>query len=287
MGKNKLLYTILQWRLDMRPVWKGAISFGLVNIPVDLITAESRNDLKFNMIDSRDHNRIRYERVNEETGEEVPWDQIVKAYEFSDDNYVIVTDEDFDKADLKATKTIDIETFINREELGLIYLEKPYYIQTKKGGEKAYSLLRDALKETEKIAIARVVIRTKSYLGAIYPSEDMLILNLIRFHQELKPAEDIKVPGDIKVTKKEMDLAIKLIEDMSEKWQPELYKDEYRLALMERIKAKAKGKEIVEETDDDEEESNVIDIMDLLKKSVESKKKNTPKKESKNKRKTS
>lgn len=260
----------------MRPVWKGAISFGLVNIPVDLITAESRNDLKFNMIDSRDHNRIRYERVNEETGEEVPWDQIVKAYEFSDDNYVVVTDEDFNKADLKATKTIDIETFIKRDELELKYLEKPYYVQTKKGGEKAYALLRDSLEKTGKIAIARVVIRTKSYLGAIYPSEDLLILNLIRFHQELKSAEDVKVPVDVKVTKKEMDLAVKLIEDMSEDWNPENYKDEYRLALMERIKAKAKGQDIKVE-DEEEEASNVIDIMDLLKKSVESSSKKTSK----------
>ena len=129
----------------MRPVWKGAISFGLVNIPVDLVSAEQKNDLKFNLIDSRDESRIRYERVNEETGEEVPWDQIVKAFEFSDDNYVIVTDEDFARADVKATKTIDIETFIERSELALKYLDRPYYIQPQKGGEKAYTLLRAAL----------------------------------------------------------------------------------------------------------------------------------------------
>ncbi len=257
----------------MRPVWKGAISFGLVNIPVDLVSAEQRNDLKFNLIDSRDQNRIRYERVNEETGEEVPWNQIVKAYEFSKDNYVIVTDEDFEQADVKASKTIDIETFINRDELELKFLEKPYYIQPKKGGEKAYILLRDALLKTDKIAIARVVIRTKSYLGAIYTAEDMLILNLIRFQQELRSTEDVKIPQNIKVTAKEMDLAVKLIEDMSEAWQPDAYKDEYRLALMERIKAKAKGQGIEEEPEEEEEASNVVDIMDLLKKSVDGNKK--------------
>lgn len=259
----------------MRPVWKGAISFGLVNIPVDLVSAEASNDLKFNLLDSKDNNRIRYERINEETGEEVPWNQIVKAYEFSEDNYVIVTDEDFEKADIKATKTIDIETFINKDELAIKFFEKPYYIQTKKGGEKAYVLLLDALKETKKIAIARVVIRTKEYLAAIYPEDSLLILNLIRFQQSLKDISNVKVPEDVKVTKKELDLAIKLIEDMTEEWDPSKYKDEYRLALMERIKKKAEGQgiEASEDEQEDEEEGKVIDIMDLLQKSVASKEK--------------
>lgn len=277
----------------MRAIWNGAISFGLVNIPVDLLGAEQRNDIKFNMVDSRDHNRIRYERVNEETGEEVPWNQIVKAYEFSEDNYVIVTDEDFENADAKATKTIDIETFINLEELELKYLEKPYYIRPRKGGEKAYVLLRDALEQTDKIAIARVVIRTKAYLAAIYPAEDMIILNLIRFHQELKSTEDIKIPENVKLTKKELDLAVKLIDDMSEEWHPENYEDEYRTALMDRIMAKAEGQGLKEDPEDDEEPSNVIDIMDLLKKSVEGNKKKststkeaTPKKEAAPKKET-
>lgn len=259
----------------MRPVWKGAISFGLVNIPVDLVSAEASNDLKFNLLDSKDNNRIRYERINEETGEEVPWNQIVKAYEFSEDNYVIVTDEDFEKADIKATKTIDIETFINKDELAIKFFEKPYYIQTKKGGEKAYVLLLDALKETKKIAIARVVIRTKEYLAAIYPEDSLLILNLIRFQQSLKDISNVKVPEDVKVTKKELDLAIKLIEDMTEEWDPSKYKDEYRLALMERIKKKAEGQgiEASEDEQEDEEEGKVIDIMELLQKSVASKEK--------------
>lgn len=254
----------------MRAVWKGAISFGLVNIPVDLVSAQQSNDLKFNLLDSRNNSRVRYERINEETGEEVPWNQIVKAYEFSEDNYVIVTEEDFEKADIKAMKTIDIETFINREELQLKYFEKPYYIQTKRGGEKAYVLLLDALKKTDKIAIARVVIRTKEYLAAIYPQDDLLILNLIRFDQELKSVEDVKIPENVKVTKKELDLAVKLIEDMTEEWDPTQYKDEYRAALMERITAKAEGEGLVEDEEEEEEDSGkVIDIMDLLKKSVE------------------
>lgn len=258
----------------MRPVWKGAISFGLVNIPVELITAEQRNDLKFNLLDSRDQNRIHYERINEETGEEVPWNQIVKAYEFTDDNYVIVTDEDFEKADVKASKTIDIETFIDLKELALQYLETPYYIQPQKGGEKAYTLLREALAKSGKMAVSRVVIRTRAYLAVIYSAGEALILNLIRFHQEIRPVEDLKLPTDIPVSAKEMDLAIKLIEDMSEAWKPQSYKDEYREALMNRIKAKAKGQGIKEEElDDDLAPSKAIDIMDLLKKSVQSAKK--------------
>lgn len=258
----------------MRPVWKGAISFGLVNIPVDFVTAEQKNDLKFNLIDSRDENRIRYERVNEETGEEVPWNQIVKAFEYANENYVIVTDEDFEKADVKATKTIDIETFIERSELALKYLEQPYYVRPQKGGEKAYVLLRDALRKTDKIAIARVVIRTRSNLAAIYPEGDALVLNLIRFHQELRAIEDLQLPKDITTTKKEMDLAVNLIQDMSETWQPDQYRDEYREALMKRIRAKAKGKGLEEDVVEEVIPSgNVVDIMELLQKSVAEKSK--------------
>ncbi len=267
----------------MRPVWKGAISFGLVNIPVDFVTAQQSNDLKFNLLDSRDENRIRYERINAETGEEVPWNQIVKAYEFSDDNYVIVTDEDFEQADVKASKTIDIETFIDRAELALKYLDKPYYIQPQKGGEKAYVLLRDALAKTEKMAIARVVIRTRAYLAAIYPEGDALILNLIRFDQELRKIEDLRLPKEVKLAKRELDLAVKLIDDMTETWEPGNYQDEYRAALMKRISAKAKGKGLKEEVvdEDDEDGSNVVDILDLLQQSVDAESKKTTKSKAK------
>lgn len=257
----------------MRPVWNGAISFGLVNIPVDLISGEKTTDLKFHMVDARDKERIRYERVNEETGEEVPWNQIAKAYEVTDDNYVIVTDEDFEKADVKATKTIDIEAFVDKAEVEMVYFEKPYFIQARKGGEKAYVLFREALRDSGKVAIARVVIRTREYLAAIFPENDALILDLLRFHHELRTQEDIKIPASVTVKAKEKELALKLIEDMTETWEPEKYKDEYRLALMERIKAKTKGMDLPEEASEGEEETgNVVDIMDLLKQSVDSRK---------------
>ncbi|NLB21342.1 MAG: Ku protein [Clostridium sp.] len=272
----------------MRSIWKGAISFGLVNIPVDLFSAQETHDLKFHLIDDRDESRIRYERVNESTGKEVPKEHIVKAFEFENGEYVVMTDEDFEKADVEATKTVDIESFILKEELSFMYLEKPYYMMPRKGGEKAYVLLKQALDKSEKIAIARVVIRTRAYLAAVYPLGDLMVLNLIRFHEELRSAEELRIKGKVTVKEKEMDMALKLIEDMSVAWNPEEYEDEYEDALMKRIEAKSKKKikDVPEEDEEEtEESSNVVDIMELLKKSVEerpktakSKPKSTPEK---------
>lgn len=266
----------------MRSIWKGAISFGLVNIPVSLYLAEERNDLKFSLIDKRDDGKIRYQRINETTGEEVAYENIVKAYEFDDGDYVVMTDEDFEQADVEATKTVDIETFILREELNFMYLEKPYFIAPTKGGEKPYVLLREAMEKTGKIAIARVVIRTKAYLAAIYSSDNILVLNLIRFHDELRSADELKIPDSVKISKKEMDLAESLIEGMTAQWKPEDYEDEYKDAVMKRIEAKAKkkGKEELpeEEKAEDSGSGKVVDIMDLLKKSVEAKKTDAKKK---------
>lgn len=260
----------------MRSIWKGAISFGLVNIPVSLYSAEERNDLKFSLIDKRDESKIRYQRINETTGEEVSYDNIVKAYEFDDGDYVIMTDEDFEKVDVEATKTVDIETFIMRDELNFMYLEKPYFIAPTKGGEKPYVLLREAMEKTGKIAIARVVIRTKAYLAAIYSSDNILVLNLIRFHDELRSSEELKIPESVKLSEKEMDLAESLIDGMTATWKPEDYEDEYKDAVMKRIEAKSKKKGKIEEPEEVEEKDSgsgkVVDIMDLLKKSVEAKK---------------
>jgi len=260
----------------MRSIWKGAISFGLVNIPVSLYSAEESNDLKFSLIDKRDESKIRYQRINETTGEEVSYDNIVKAYEFEDGDYVIMTDEDFEKADVEATKTVDIETFIMRDELNFMYLEKPYFIAPTKGGEKPYVLLRKAMEKTGKIAIARVVIRTKAYLAAIYSSDNILVLNLIRFHDELRSSEELEIPESVKLSKKEMDLAESLIDGMTSTWKPEEYEDEYKDSVMKRIEAKSKKKGKTEAPEEVEEKDSgsgkVVDIMDLLKKSVEAKK---------------
>ncbi len=266
----------------MKSIWTGAISFGLVNIPVNLFSAEQDNDLKFHLIDARDDNKIKYQRVNEVTGEEVSWDNIAKAYEFDDGNYVVMTDEDFVRADASAAKTLAIETFISQQELSLIYLDKPYYISPEKGGEKAYVLLREAMKKTGKTAIARVVIRTKGHLAAIYSHNDALVLNLIRFYDELRSIEELKIPHTEKFSQKEMELAESLINGMSEEWKPENYKDEYREAVMKRIEGKSKKTLVdVEDKDDDQPQASsgkIIDIVDLLKKSVEARKPQADKK---------
>lgn len=275
----------------MRSIWNGAISFGLVNIPISLYSAEDSNELKFNYIDSRDENKVKYKRVNEVTGEEVPWENIVKAFEFEDGNYVVMTDDDFVKADPVASKTVDIETFINREELSLLYLEKPYYMAPTKGGEKPYVLLRDALKKADKVAIARVVIRTKEHLAVIYTNEDGLVLNLIRFHEDIRSMAQLNLPQSIKITDKEMDLAQSLIDGMTDTWKPEAYKDQFTEAIMKRIEAKAKkkGKNIDEDEPDTETSKSsgkVVDIMDLLKRSVEANSKKSDDKQEPKKKKS-
>lgn len=259
---------------QMKSIWNGAISFGLVNIPVSLYTVEDSNDLKFSYIDSRDENKVKYKRVNEVTGKEVPWDKIVKAYKFEDGDYVVMTDEDFEKADPEASKTVNIETFIDTCELSMMYLEKPYYMTPTKGGEKPYVLLREALNKTAKVAIARVVIRTKEHLAVIYTKDEGLVLNLIRFYEDIKTMEQLKIPKTIKITDKEMELAESLIGGMTDDWKPENYKDQFSQAIMKRIEAKSKKKgkaiddEIEPEKETKETAGKVIDIMDLLKKSV-------------------
>jgi len=172
-----------------RPIWKGHISFGLVSIPVSLYSAEKRVDLHFHMLDSRNLKRIRYERVNDDTGKEVPWTQVVKAFEFDKNNYVILSDDDFKQAAPKAIKSIDIEDFTNLSDIDYLYFERPYYLVPDKSGEKGYVLLREGLKKTKKVGIAKVVIRAKQYLAAVMPGEYSLILNLLRFNQELRNEE--------------------------------------------------------------------------------------------------
>lgn len=251
----------------MRPVWKGSISFGLVSIPVNLLTAEKRSELKFNLLDSKDKSRIHYERVSQESGDVVPWDRIVKGYEISDNNFVLLDDEDFRKVQVEGTKTIEISTFINFDELNPMALDTPYYILPTKGGEKPYVLLRDVLEETKKIGIARVVLRTKEYLAAVYPHGNALVLNLMRFASEIRPEKDYDFPTSAKVTEKETKLAKQLVESMTEKWDPEAYQDEYAAALMKWIDAKAKKGDVsaVEELEDQEPvASKADDIMALL-----------------------
>ena len=260
----------------MRAIWKGSISFGLVNIPVSLMGAEEANELSFSLMDSKDHAKIKYQRINANTGEEVSSSDIVKYFEFSDGSYVIVTDEDFEKADPKAAKAIDIEAFVAADDLSPMFLEKPYYLVPDKAGEKAYVLLRDAMVETGQIAIGRITIRTKQSLCTIIPCADGLALILLRYASELRGMEQLQLPQNIKTNEKELELAVSFINQLSQEWQPEDYKDEYSDALMARIQAKkeAEGKDLPDdEAVAEPETSKVIDLMALLQQSVESKEK--------------
>jgi DNA end-binding protein Ku len=264
-----------------RPTWKGSISFGLVNIPIVPYPGEKSKELNFHMIDSRNKARVRYQRVNELTGEEVPMDAIVKGYEYDNGNYVLLSDEDFKVADRDATKTIQIEDFVNLEAIPKAYFEKPYFLAPGKGGEKGYVLLREALQRTGQVGIARVVIRTKEYLSAVIPQEKMLILEVLRYQQELKDPAELNLPeGDLKdykVSSKELELAEMLIDSMKAEWEPGKYRDEYSTILMQWIEKKIQAGNTEALPESGEEEAapagggKVIDMMALLKKSLEKK----------------
>jgi len=270
-----------------RGLWKGAISFGLVNVPVELFSAEKRStELDLTMLDKRDLAPVGYKRYNKASGEDVPWSEIVKGYEYEDGKYVVLSEEDFRRANVEASKTVDIQAFVDAGEVPPLYFETPYYLAPGKRGEKAYALLRDALKKAGKIGIATVVIRTRQYLAALIPYGDVLLMNTIRYANELRPVEELGIPEaslkGAKVTAKEIDLALRLIDDMIDRWQPEQYKDTYREDLLKRIEEKVKAgqtKEITAPEKEGAEEkagAEVIDLMALLRKSVEGKAKAAP-----------
>jgi DNA end-binding protein Ku len=263
-----------------RGLWKGAISFGLVNVPVELHSARSRTSsrsggLDMTMLDKRDLAPVGYQRVNKSTGKEVPWDDVVKGYEYQDDKYVVLSDEDFRRANPEAAKTVEIQAFVELKDIAPQYFETPYYLVPGKHGEKAYALLRETLKKAGKAGIASVVIRTKQYLAALVAQDEVLVLNTLRYHDELKQPSELDVPA-AKVTAKERDMALRLVEDMADDWKPEKYKHTYRDDLMARIAQKVKAGETEEVTEPEKERETekrgeVIDLMSLLKKSIEKK----------------
>ncbi|HZE59415.1 MAG TPA: Ku protein [Burkholderiales bacterium] len=261
-----------------RGLWKGAISFGLVNVPVELFSAQKRSaEVSLTMLDRRDMAPVGYQRVNKATGKEVPWEDVVKGYEYEDDKYVVLSEEDFRRANPEASKTVDIVAFVDAQDIAPLYYETPYYLAPGKRGEKAYALLRDAMAKAGKAGIATVVIRTKQYLAAVVAQGDALILNTLRYHKELKSAADLEIAEKVKGHKpssKELDMALTLIEDMADEWQPEKYHDTYHEDLLERIEEKVKAgeTEVVAEPEKEAREpkrAEVVDLMALLKKSVE------------------
>jgi DNA end-binding protein Ku len=254
-----------------RAIWKGSISFGLVNIPIALYPATRREEFKFRLLRKSDLSPVNYKRVAEKDGKEVPWDQIVKGYEYEKGKYVILKDEDFQRVDLEATQTVDIQDFVEQEEIDPIFFYKPYYLEPQKGGDKAYALLRDALKDSCKVGIAKVVIKTREYLAGVKPEDGVLVLELMHFADELADPDKLHVPKKTEVGKREMNMAKSLIDSMSSKWNPEKYKDDYREALMEVIeeKVEAGGKEIEEKPKKAPKPTKVIDLVSVLQKSLD------------------
>jgi len=258
-------------RYMARAIWKGSISFGLVNIPIALYPATRNEELRFRLLRKTDLSPVNYKRVAEKDGKEVPWGQIVKGYEYEKGKYVVLREEDFQRVDLEATQTVDIQDFVDLEEIDPMFFYKPYYLEPQKGGEKAYALLRDALEETNKVGVAKVVIKTRQYLAGVKPEDGALVLELMHFADELADPKKLHVPKKLEVGKREMNMAKSLIGSMTSKWQPEKYKDDYREALMNVIEEKVEtgGKGSEDKPRKAPKPTKVIDLVSVLQKSLE------------------
>jgi DNA end-binding protein Ku len=255
----------------MRSIWSGAISFGLVNIPVKLGSAvESGGELDFDMLSKKDLAPIRYARIDTKTDKEVPWKDIVKGYQYARGKYVVVTDEDFKKASPEKSRTIDIVQFVKEEEIDPIYYEKPYYLTPDKGASKSYHLLIRALEETKSVGLAEFMLRNRMHICALKVHEGILLLNQMRYHQEIREVPEVAAKGE-KISPKELQLAVKLIDQLTEKFEPEAFKDTYINELKKVIKAKAAGKEI-HIAEPKKPTATVKDLMDVLKQSLETRK---------------
>src|SRR6266513_1582198 len=249
----------------MRPIWTGAIGFGLVNIPVKMYSAVQDSSLDLDMLDKKDHSNIRFQRVNEKTGKEVAWENIVRGYKYNGD-YVVLTDEDFKKASPEKSKLIEIAEFVKQSEIDTVYYETPYYLEPEKTGVKAYALLRDALEKSGKVGLGTYVMRTKETIGIIKPMENILVLNKMRFPEEIRDHKDLKVPEE-KSKPNELKMALALIDQLSGPFDLKKYKDTYSDQLMKVIEAKAKGKKIAAPTMK-VVHSRSQDLMDQLKASL-------------------
>src|SRR3954453_17683082 len=253
-----------------RAIWSGAISFGLVNIPVKLYSAVSRKTVRFHQIDAESGQRIRQQRVNPASGDEIPYEQIVKGYEISPDRYVTITPEELDALQPQKTRTIDIEEFVDLEQIDPIYYDHPYYLVPDKGAAKAYKLLLDAMKDAGKVAVARVVIRSKENLVAIRPLDGVLTMETMLFADEVIPSdgiEEIPADGEAKTSARELEMAKQLIDSLTSDFEPGKYRDEYRDRVLEMIERKAEGEEIVVEAPE-EEPQKVPDLMAALEASI-------------------
>jgi len=258
-----------------RAIWKGTIAFGLVNIPVSLYSADRQPDVALHLIDKRNHARVRYERINAETGEEVPWDTMVKGFEYEKDHYVLLSDEDLKAVSPKLSKTIAIDDFVSLDDIDPMLFDKPYYLKPDTRGQRAYVLLRETLKATGRAGIAKVVIRTREYLTALFVRGEALVLMLLRFPEELRSATELKLPtaADAAPKPRELDLATQLVESMSTGWEPERYHNDYHQALLGYIEEKIRGGEsaaapAARAEDRDEDTGKVVDLVGYLQRSI-------------------
>ncbi|MDB6111718.1 MAG: Ku domainn containing protein [Pedosphaera sp.] len=255
----------------MRPIWKGTISFSLITIPIALYPASRREELSFRMLRASDLSPVNYKRVAATDGQEVPWEQIVKGYEYDQGKYVVLKDEDFRRVDVEATQAIDIIDFVRLEEINPIYFDKPYYLVPQKAGAKAYALLRDALKRTGRVGIAKVVIKTRQHLAAIKPQNNALVLELMHFADELVKPTNLKIPGSLDVGTRELEMATDLVERMTDEWNPEKYTDDYRSALLNLINEKVEhgGRTPPDSGQKKKKPANVIDLVSVLQESLD------------------
>ena len=254
----------------MRSLWKGAITFGLVNIPVALYPATTRSDLSFRQLHAKDSAPIAYRRICTAENVEVPWPEIVKGYEYEKGEFVVMTEEDFKKADVDASQTIDIHDFVPADAIDFVYFEQPYYLEPAATGAKAYALLREALRRSGRVGVATVVLRQREHLAAVKVADAALVLTTMRFAHEIVPATDLNVPrGDAGLDRREVDLALQLVDTLTADWQPDKYRDRYREALLAAIQRKVEGRAIAAPAAARKPPTKVVDLMQALQASLE------------------
>jgi DNA end-binding protein Ku len=254
----------------MAAIWKGSLTFGLVNIPVELKTAVRADHISFRLLHKDDLSPVKYERVCQADGETVPWNEIVKGYEYDKGKFVVLTDEDFKAAALEHSKTIDILDFVKEDEIDPRYFETPYYLVPAKGGEKPYALLREAIRRTGSVGIGKIIIRQSQHLAGVKVVGDALVLEIMRFSNELLDAKEFNFPDREAVRPQELQMAEQLVANLAEPFDPSRYTDDYRANLMKVIKAKMKGKKVkLEEPEGEAQDSGVLDLMSRLRASLE------------------
>jgi DNA end-binding protein Ku len=257
----------------MRAIWKGNISFALVSIPISLFSATRKNELSFHYLHKKDMSPVSYKRFCDAENSEVPWEEITRGYEYEKDQYLEITDEDLDKADIELTNTIQIQEFVQENEIDPVYFDKPYYLEPQKGGERAYALMRDALAQSKKVGIAKVVLKSREHLAAVKSVGNMLTLQTMRFSHEIVDAGALNLPAKAEISKKEMDLANTLIDSMSDKFDPNRYKDDYYDKVLGIIQMKVAGVTPQVPAPKGPGPAKVVDLMEILKQSLNETKK--------------